>query len=258
MKNGKSFIIVILLGIMISTGGCSMEDVEKSLDNIKEMEYKGGAFENDIKSARAYLLQQMEDKYGEEFFVVDNESLKNYGPLAGASYGCNVAPISNPDYVARAIVSQTLYQNVQDNYAVYFFKNEAEAPIKELCNRKSYVLDQRISLEAPLTEATWSKEDGIEQYLSDSGAYVEVVLRLEDGIGDEYYAEQLIDFLESAYELNVNILLQAKADKMYVFYAELDVLGESPHLEYSIDEMIKEIEENRNTALDTHIKSQEE
>ena len=53
--------------------------------------------------------------------------------------------------VTSSLVSQTIYQNVRDGYAVYFFKEEAEAPVLELCESKDYVIDQNISLETPET-----------------------------------------------------------------------------------------------------------
>ena len=38
--------------------------VEKALDDLHNGEHKGGPFENDLESARAYLLTQLQEKYG--------------------------------------------------------------------------------------------------------------------------------------------------------------------------------------------------
>ena len=89
--------------------------VEKALDDLHNGEHKGGPFENDLESARAYLLTQLQEKYGLE------ETLENYGPLAGATYTCDAAPVSAPEQVTTALVSQTMYQDVRDGYAVYVF-----------------------------------------------------------------------------------------------------------------------------------------
>ena len=58
--------------------------------------------------------------------------------------------------MTTALVSQTMYQDVRDGFAVYFFKEEAEAPVLELCESKDYVIDQNISLEMPETAYTWN------------------------------------------------------------------------------------------------------
>lgn len=173
------------------------DDVMQALDDLKNADHPGGPFENNLDSARAYLLEQLREKYGREFTVAGRENLENYGPFAGASYFCEAAPVDAPEQVTSALVSQTMYQNVRDDYAVYFFKEEAEAPVLDLCESKEYVLDQRVSLEMPETERTWSAEDGAEKFLSESGAYVKVVLRLQDEMDAEAYAEWICDFLHS-------------------------------------------------------------
>ena len=57
--------------------------VQEVLDDLHDAEYQGGPFENNLDSARAYLLGQMQEKYGIEFTVVGDEDLENYGPIAG-------------------------------------------------------------------------------------------------------------------------------------------------------------------------------
>ena len=55
--------------------------VQDALDELHDAEYQGGPFENNLDSARAYLLEQMHEKYGIEFTVIGDEDLENYGPL---------------------------------------------------------------------------------------------------------------------------------------------------------------------------------
>ncbi len=218
------------------------DDVMQALDNLKNANHPGGPFENDLDSARVYLLEQLRGKYGKEFTVVGRENLENYGPFAGASYFCEAAPVDAPEQITSALVSQTVYQNVRDDYAVYFFKEEAEAPVLALCESKEYVLDQRVSLEMPETEQTWSTEDGVEKFLTESGAYVKVVLRLQDGLGAEAYAEWIYDFLHSLDQLECDLLLQAKADKTYVFHRELSILEGFDAGRYTVEALKEEIE----------------
>ena len=218
------------------------DDVMQALDNLKNANHPGGPFENNLDSARAYLLEQLRGKYGKEFTVVGRENLENYGPFAGASYFCEAAPVDAPEQITSALVSQTMYQNVRDDYAVYFFKEEAEAPLLALCESKEYVLDQHISLEMPETERTWSAGDGVEKFLAESGAYVKVVLRLQDGLGAEAYAEWIYDFLHSVDQLDCNLLLQAKADKTYIFHRELSILEGFDASQYTVEALKEEIE----------------
>ena len=218
------------------------DDVMQALDDLKNADHPGGPFENNLDSARAYLLEQLHEKYGKEFTVAGRENLENYGPFAGASYFCEAAPVDAPEQVTSALVSQTMYQNVRDDYAVYFFKEEAEAPVLDLCESKEYVLDQRVSLEMPETERIWSAEDGVEKFLSESGAYVKVVLRLQGGMDTETYAEWICDFLPSVDQLECDLLLQAKADKTYIFHRELPILGDFDAGRYTMEALKEEIE----------------
>ena len=218
--------------------------IQDGLDQLKKAEIEGRPFENDLDSARAYLLDQLREKYGKEFIVIGNEKLKNYGPFSGASYSCEAAPVDCPEQVTKALVSQTTYQNVHDDYGLYYFKEEAERPAYALCESKPYVLDQRISLKAPGTEKAWTPQDKLENYLSQSGAYVQIVLRLEDGLEAREYAEQLLDFLNSAGIMECNVLLQAKANKTYIFHAELDLLGDFDASVFSLKQLEEEIQED--------------
>ena len=216
--------------------------VQEAIDDLENAEYQDGPFENNLESARAYLLTQLQEKYGMEFIVVGDEDLENYGLFAGATYTCDVAPIDAPEQVTTALVSQTMYQDVRDGYAVYFFKEEAEAPVLELCETKDYVIDQRISLEMPETARAWTAEDGLERFLSESGAYVKLVLRFTDDLDTETYAEYLYDFLNSIDQLECNLLLQAKANKIYIFHEELNILDGFDASTYTVEDLRQKIE----------------
>ena len=223
----------------LETVGGGIQDV---IDDLENAGYQGGPFENNLESARAYLLTQLQEKYGIEFTVVGDEDLTNYGAFAGATYTCDVAPIDAPEQVTTALVSQTMYQDVRDSYAVYFFKDEAEAPVLELCETKDYVIDQRVSLEMPGTARAWTTEDGLERFLSESGAYVKLVLRFTDDLDTETYAEYLYDFLNSIDQLECNLFLQAKANKTYIFHEEINILEGFDVSTYTVEDLRQKIE----------------
>lgn len=240
LRQGAALLAAFLL---LALAGCSREQAEdkareileqaetaagsiivEGLDKLKDAEYQGGPFENDMDSAREYLLGQLSEKYGCEFIVVGDEDLVNYGALAGATYTCKAAPAEAPDHEFTALVSQSRYRKVIDDYAVWFYKEEAEAPVTAFCQEKEYILDQRVTLEMPATAATWTGEDSVRFFLNNSGAYVKIVLRLEDGRDAAFYAEQLKDFMSDIAELDCDLLLQARSDKTYIYHRELSIL----------------------------------
>ena len=222
--------------------------VQEALDDIHNAEHQGGPFENNLESARAYLLTQLQEKYGIEFTVVGDEDLENYGPFAGATYTCDVAPIDAPEQVTTALVSQTMYQDVRDGYAVYFFKEEAEEPVLALCESKDYVIDQNISLEMPETAYTWTVDDGLEKFLSESGAYIRLTLYLENDLDVRIYAEQILDFLSSIDQLNCNLTVQPRANDAYIFYTEAQILDGFDADNYTLEEIEKTVEHRLKTG----------
>lgn len=242
-KKGVAAVMACLLATIL--GGCNVSDI---MSGIKEMEYNNGPFQNNLESARGYLLEQLQEKYEMEFFVVGNEKLENYGPLAGATYSCQVAPIDAPEQVTNALVSQTKFKNVRDNYAIYYFKEDAEAPVLALCNEKEYVLKQSIALEMPETDKLWSAEDELDQFLSQSGAYVRLTLHFEDNLDSNTYAEQILDFLHSIDTLNCNLFLQVKANETHIFFSEANILNGFDASCYTVESLVKRIEQRLKTG----------
>ncbi len=158
------------------------------------------------------LLGQLKEKYGRDFVITGREDLHNYGALAGATYRCEAAPADKPEQVFTALVSQSRYRKVIDDYAIWFYKEEAEAPVLAFCKEFDYVLDQRVSLEMPETSVTWTGEDSLKFFLNNSGAYVKIVLRLEDGKDVDFYAAQIQDFLSRVKE-DVEIMMKVGAPR---------------------------------------------
>lgn len=217
--------------------------VQEIIDDLENAEYQGGPFENNLESARAYLLTQLQEKYGIEFTVVGDEDLTNYGAFSGATYGCKVAPIDAPERITKAFVSQTMYQDVRDDYAVYFFKEEAEAQAIRLCAGTEYVQSYEIALQMPQTAKTWSAEDDIGDFLQTSDAYLNMKVYLDAGKSDEEYANLILDFLEKAYGLNANVTLSIlEAENDYIFWEKLNVLTETPPQLPTKEEIIEDME----------------
>lgn len=261
MVKKKRIVMISLLLFMLT--GCGMSEeltdwaaekandalevvgggVQEVIDDLENAEYQGGPFENNLESARAYLLTQLQEKYGIEFTVVGDENLKNYGAFAGATYGCKVAPVDAPEQVTKAFVSQTMYQDIRDSYAVYFFKEEAEAEALKLCTETEYVQSYEIALQMPQTAKTWSADDDITDFLQTSDAYLNMRVYFDTGKSDEEYADLISDFLEKIYGLNVNVTLSIlEAENEYIFWEKLDVLTETPPQLPTKEEIIEDME----------------
>lgn len=219
--------------------GCSAE-------TLRELDHPGGPFANDLDSARAYLLEQLEEKYGTEFFIVGDESLENYGPLAGATYTCDAAPVDDPERVTTALVSQTKYQKVRDDYARYFFREEAEAPARELLEKTDFVRDHKVELRLPQTERAWGPEDDLGDFLADSGAYLDLKVWLGEGRTDEEYAGQILDLLENVRGLNANSRVSVlETEKTYLYWGIITALGEELPPLPTKEELLEQMEISR-------------
>ena len=59
------------------------DDIMQAIDDLQNAEYQDGPFENNLESAREYLLTQMQEKYGMEFSVAGRENLKTTGHSTG-------------------------------------------------------------------------------------------------------------------------------------------------------------------------------
>ena len=226
--------------------------VAGALDSLHEANNITDPFSYDLDSARSYLLGQLQEKYGEEFAVTGKESLVNYGPVAGATYTCQAAPVADPAKTVRALVSQTMYRQVRDDYAVYFFQEEAVRPVLELCGSKGYLQDYAAVLQAPGTAEAWGPEDPLEDYLRESGAYVKLTIALEDGKTREEYADLILDFLEGVYQLQVDVTLHVlrqvqengESRMVYLFFADqIPLTGGSPPEPLTRAEVLEDMDE---------------
>ncbi len=231
--------LAALAAALLLLWGCSAEAV-------REMDHPGGPFANDLDSARGYLLGQLRDKYGVEFAVVGEESLENYGPLAGATYTCDAAPVDQPDRVTTALVSQTKYRKVRDDYARYFFREEAEAPARVFLEGTGFVREWEVELRLPQTERVWGPEDDPGDFLADSGAYLDLKIWLGEGRTDEEYAGLILELLEGVRGLNANSKVSVlESEKTYLYWGIITALGEELPPLPTKEEILEQMEISR-------------
>ncbi|MBC1755768.1 hypothetical protein HB838_13840 [Listeria seeligeri] len=73
---------------------------------------------------------------------------------------------------------------------------------------KDYLLDYKVTLEAPITDKKWSRDSDVEEYMSKSGAYNRIDSTMQAGMTNEQYADQIYDLLNSLYETNTGFELR--------------------------------------------------
>jgi len=129
-----------------------------------------------------------------------------------------------------------LYQNVRDSYSSYVFKEKAEAPFYELCQSKEYILSQLIIKQ---------KRD-----LSETGAY-RLEIRLADGLENETYVDQILDFLHSAKDMPANFTLVVEIDGSEIFVADVKVLPESNTDDFTYESILQQVSSNRRLNEET-------
>lgn len=163
------------------------------------------SFDN-IEEAQKYLLEELHLKYGEEFEIVkyDEDDYDEY-PTANA-YSTTIISKENPDYQFLGWTASN--GETKDNYAASFFASQAEPIAENICKVKDYLLDYKVTLEAPITDKKWSRDSDVEEYMSKSGAYNRIDSTMQAGMTNEQYADQIYDLLNSLYESNTGFELR--------------------------------------------------
>jgi hypothetical protein len=203
---------------------------------------------NNQEEAAAYVLTCMEERYGEEFVIMGEERYTTYTPfsLQGDAYGCQVAPKSDTEKVAWANVTQIGY--FIDDWAGYYFKDEVEEEVSKVVGTQDVKIDE-LYLEATLTATKWEEADGAEAYLKGSGAYVKIDARCENGLSLQEYSRQLQEFLEPVYQLKVNTEVVVFVGNTYIFFQDINTLGENKTTPFTIEELEEQIMNNASSSL---------
>lgn len=229
--------IIITIGILaLALGGCRMNH---KYTNQEE--------------AKSYLLARMDKKYDETFMIVGNEIYKNYGLIYGDCYSCDLALKDEPDKVGSARITQD--GNLIDDWAVNYFKDEAEKEVNEALSGDSNdnMTIKSVSLQAPATSDTWRAEDGIDKYLKESGAYMKIVATSNRGLSNDEYAELIYEFLKPMYSIKMNMEVAVKVGRTYIFFKTINTLGENKTPEYTLEQIKQEvIEEWDSSPFETH------
>ena len=215
-------VITVITYIILTLGGCKMNKTYSSKEE-----------------AREYLLSAMKEKYNMTFVIVGDEDYTKYG-VHGYSYGCQIAPENDSEEVAYAMVRQN--GKLSDSWGVYYFKDEVESSVNEIIKSNENIKVKELSLEAPITELCWTKEDKLEDYLNNSGAYIKIRLECEDGKSSQEYAKIIHKFLTPIYMLEVDSDVLIRAGNRYIFSEKIYVSGENKTTPFTVEEIEEWIE----------------
>lgn len=174
-------IIILTLSIL---GGCNMtekfETEERGID---------------------YLLQSLKERYGKEFIIVGNINFDT--ELRTNLLIADVSPKDNPEQIAWARVTGT--GRLADQYHQYYFKEEAENLLKDVCKTKDYIQEYKVELHGAPAEKLWNKDNSLEEYLSKSKSFIDVIVYVENGKSNEEYAELIGDWIKVLYDIECKI-----------------------------------------------------
>ncbi len=218
----KINILVFVLVVATFLGGCNMKK----------------AFKNQ-EEAQEYVLSCMEQKYGETFIITDEGDYNNYGPFYGNTYTCEVASEDAPEKSAKVLVRES--GSLEDNWAVYYFEDSIVSEVKQNLIDDEDIQMKEISLAAPTTTERWKESDDQEEYLLNSGAYVEIVAECEEGLTSYEYAKIIENFLRPVYQLKVNTEISVKVGRTYIFFEKIQVAGNSPTAPLSVEQIEKRV-----------------
>jgi hypothetical protein len=139
---------VVLAVSLLLLGGCRMHIVDPQ---------KPPAV-NSQEEARAFLVQQLEKKYGEPFVWVRDLYVSSWPHYYG-----EYAPSADKAKVFEAFVSPGGL--CADNYAKYIFKDRAVKYVTDVLDQKGYIEQYAVEFDSAWTRYRWTEEDSIEEFL---------------------------------------------------------------------------------------------
>ena len=183
----KSKSMVIILAVLTATllGGCGIRGVGKNRFDSQE-------------EARNIVLGELLEKYGMEFMIVEGEEdYHDYGPIYGYSYTCDIAPVDEPEKIASAYIGQRNATQLKDDFSLYYFKEEVEAIVKAMLDKKDYIVSYTVQLDVNTTSEIWTAEDDREEYMKENSGYVRADICLQEGLTNEEYADMVMDLVDT-------------------------------------------------------------
>ena len=89
--------------------------------------------------------------------------------------------------------------------SIYFFKEEAEAPFLNICQKKDYILSYKVELKGQYTQYPWNEQKTLQEYVSISQAYLRIDLMFLENQENSYYVEDIYDLLNEFSKISSHV-----------------------------------------------------
>lgn len=198
MEKLKFFLAsIVLLSIL---GGCSIVKLNK---------FEGE--EQGVETAKKLLR----DKYEIQFEVSKNDPIKYEKYPLKDSLVATFYPIDKKEQ--KTSVWITSKGELKDDYAQYYFKEEAENELEKILKIENFNQNFSVVLEGQRTEENISSDIGVDEYLKRTNSFYEVDYFFENGLSDEIYAQQIKSILDRLYAETKKFELKVNVDNVLIF-----------------------------------------
>lgn len=223
-RRGCVLVLTALLGMILT--GCGKADRFSDEDGAREL-----------------VLRELRERYGVEFVIVGEEKYHDFGQRYGVTFSCHMAPAEEPERVSYAAVFQRAGPDLLDDYSVWAYKEQAEAPVRELLEELPGVIAYTTELNIDPLSEKWDTGKSLEEFMLANKGAVHTVIRLEEGKSGEEYTDWIMELLHRAGKLPVSTVLSVKVGERYLFWREIDATN-GPPASLTRERVLEEVERN--------------
>lgn len=186
--------------LIVTLGGCSMT---KKFTNEEE--------------AKQYVLEELNKKYNVEFVYDEKQDQSSYGkyPIKDAFTGV-FYPKTEPEKTTSVWTSSK--GELKDDYAQYYFKDEAEQKVKNTLKEFSIIKSCNVELEAGNTSETLYDSLTLEEYIQQTNSSYRIELSFPEKLTDEEYATEIQKIVEQLNEQISNYNLKVTVSQKTLFF----------------------------------------
>lgn len=221
----KNAIIFVLVTIVFANlfGGCNQMTSFTSEESAKEI-----------------LLSGLEEKYNLKFRILGDEEFDEQANVY--VYTCTAVPQDNSEQIFNARV--TSFGEATDDYSLYYFYEPMVDFGRDACKRADFILSYKIKPQMNWTKQKWTNEDSFYTFIEESKAYDLLEVRMEDGLSDKKYAEQIRDFLDilSQSDISFDLRVTANDEQFFIYTVNNYDAGETS---VTVEEIMEQMELDR-------------
>lgn len=180
------------------------------------------------ENAQKFVESELSKKYGETFIYEPKESKNKFKKYPMKSVFVGIFHLKE-EPEKQILVWADSFGEMKDDYAQYYFKDEAEQQVKDLLKNQSMVQSMDITFEAGETSEKLDGSIPLQDYIEKTNSSYRIELSFPEGLTDNEYAEEI----KKIYEI--------LGTKLTNYNFQVDVNGKTIYFETITSEM-KEIE----------------